>query len=391
MSTVLKDPILELVDELEVPRSSYETAVRRYEDLGRWLHDPAKARSAAHRPEVRAQGSFRLGTAIKPIRGEHYDLDLVCKLLDGVSLTTHTQAQLTEMLGADLDAYRRERGIVKPLEEKNRCWRVEYMDEIAFHLDALPAIPHSVVRQKQLSDLMVREGLVSTEAAALSRHALAITDRRLPNYRLIDRDWPTSNPEGFAQWFEGRMRLSPAALQKRALVEAVASIEQLPTYRWKTPLQGAIQLLKRHRDVMFLDQPDSKPISAIITMLAAMAYQGEDEVQTALTGVLARMAGAVRPARPRVPNPVNPAEDFADKWATSEGQKLQLEKNFFDWVEQAVADVELLSQASGRRLYDLAREKLRIELGRLKNEPAQPATTRVQVIQPAGSPRPWCA
>ena len=126
-------------------------------------------------------------------------------------------------------------------------------------------------------------------------------------------------------------------------------------------------------------------------MLAAMAYQGEDEVQTALTGVLARMAGAVRPARPRVPNPVNPAEDFADKWATSEGQKLQLEKNFFDWVEQAVADVELLSQASGRRLYDLAREKLGIELGRLKNEPAQPATTRVQVIQPAGSPRPWCA
>ena len=55
------------------------------------------------------------------------------------------------------------------------------------------------------------------------------------------------------------------------------------------------------------------------------------------------------------------------------------------------SDIEIAQAAKLHRISAVAREKLGIELGRLKNEPAQPATTRVQVIQPAGSPRPWCA
>ena len=54
--------------------------------------------------------------------------------------------------------------------------------------------------------------------------------------------------------------------------------------------------------------------------------------------ILGDMESLVNSSRPRVPNPVNPAEDFADKWDTAEGRRLQLAENFQRWVAQARAD-----------------------------------------------------
>ena len=49
----------------------------------------------------------------------------------------------------------------------------------------------------------------------------------------------------------------------RQLVERrlYASVEDVPPYEWKTPLQRSIQILKRHRDVMFRDEPRRAPRS----------------------------------------------------------------------------------------------------------------------------------
>jgi hypothetical protein len=46
----------------------------------------------------------------------------------------------------------------------------------------------------------------------------------------------------------------------------------------------------------------------------------------------------INAGRPRIPNPINPAEDFADKWDTVEGRRLKLEENFRRWVAQARVD-----------------------------------------------------
>ena len=54
-----------------------------------------------------------------------------------------------------------------------------------------------------------------------------------------------------------------------------ARVEDVPEYQVKTPLQQGIQILKRHRDIMFVEDPDDKPISIIITTLAAHAYNNE--------------------------------------------------------------------------------------------------------------------
>ena len=81
----------ELVKGLDVPDSAYEAAGRRYEDLGKWLHDPQKADSAVYGPLVSPQGSFRLGTTVKPYQGEDYDLDMAFTLTEGFSKQDLTQ------------------------------------------------------------------------------------------------------------------------------------------------------------------------------------------------------------------------------------------------------------------------------------------------------------
>jgi hypothetical protein len=114
-----------------------------------------------------------------------------------------------------------------------------------------------------------------------------------------------------------------------------ARVDDLPTRGAKRPLQQVVQLLKWHREVMFQKWPETKPISVIITTLAAHAYAGESNVEAALAGVLERMAGYVRNERPRVPNPINAVEDFADKWRDPKYAHLQLEANFWKWLKAA--------------------------------------------------------
>jgi hypothetical protein len=105
-----------MVEVLDLPDSAYETAKSRYDDIGAWLERPESG-SASHDPHIFAQGSFRLGTAIRPLdSSETYDLDLACKFREGITKITHTQKNLKELVGKDLEAYRQYRKIKSPLE-----------------------------------------------------------------------------------------------------------------------------------------------------------------------------------------------------------------------------------------------------------------------------------
>src|SRR5690606_29916977 len=57
-----------------------------------------------------------------------------------------------------------------------------------------------------------------------------------------------------------------------------------------------------------------------------------------LINLLENMPTYINPSTPRVPNPVNPNEDFTDRWDTLEGKKLDLEGNFKNWLLQAKVD-----------------------------------------------------
>jgi hypothetical protein len=120
----------EILLSLDIPESAYEKAEARYKDLGEWF-DQEESLCSPFSPHIYPQGSFRLGTVVRPVTGPlEYDLDLGCRLRFGITKFTHTQEQLKNLVGADLEAYRKARQIESALEEKNRCWRLPYKDEV---------------------------------------------------------------------------------------------------------------------------------------------------------------------------------------------------------------------------------------------------------------------
>ena len=225
-----------IVDHLDLPKSYYEKAAARHKSLGEWLCRP-ESQIAPFRPHVSPQGSFRYGTVNRPlVSTEQYDLDNVTTLV--MAKAAMTQRQLKELYGSEIKGYARANGMFAPVKEKDRCWRLVYADEVSFHLDTLPCVP-----EEQAVILALTSRGVPTELAAL---AVAITDRRHPQYGQITSALLSSNPRGFAKWFEKRARPF-AETRLRQLVERrlYASVDDVPPYEWKTPLQRSIQILSQ--------------------------------------------------------------------------------------------------------------------------------------------------
>jgi len=347
-----------IAESLDIPDSKYEDAVKKYEAVGNWL-DADKSPLHIYRPTIYPQGSFRLGTMIKPINdGDEYDIDLVCHL--EIDKNKVTQEQFKQMIGVRL---REHETYKKMLEEGRRCWILNYANE--FHMDILPAIPDN----GKLND------------------AILITDKKL-------RNWQHSNPKGYARWFAERMK---PIFQKRkiALAESIeANVETVPDYKVRTPLQRVVQILKWHRDVYFKNK-DNKPISIIITTLAAHAYQNEEEVYDATTNIVNIISDVKRlkdtGGKYYIPNPVNLDENFADKW--NENPALPLA--FFKWLEQLKADfgtasshkdiykmAEALSPAFGKNIIEKTIEKYDFNF-------KKPVKTYPEVIFSAKPNKPW--
>ena len=332
-----------LAAELEVPPSRYEEATRRYESVGAWL-DRDESSLKDYDPVVYVQGSFRLGTPIRPAsENEHYDIDLVCELTVGKHQIS--QQQLKAMLGHEMRLYAKAHGM-KEIDEGRRCWTLDYADGAQFHLDALPAIPDAVGQRQMLAARSMKSDWSNT--------AIAITDIKHPTYRHVHTDWPHSNPRGFTNWFRSRMKVSFNARRGAMALEAKASVESIPAYRVKTPLQQSVQILKRHRDLMFLTDPDNKPISVIITTLAAQAYNNESTVSLAMATILQGMDSHIKYdayGNAVITNPTDPSENFADKWL----EHPERHEAFFKWLEKARQDfANLARQGSPDRLIEAA-------------------------------------
>ena len=384
-----KEKLLEAAaEELKLPRSAYEKAAERYEDLGEYLSREDSALKP-HDPHVFAQGSFRIGTAIRPLNGdEDYDLDLAIELRQGVDQQTHSQKDLKEMTGKELKAYRDTRNIQGDLEAKHRCWRLPYKGDIGFHMDQVPCIPCDKVNVALVTEMMQDRRAwqgpnAQSWAEAAGARAVFITDDRHPKFKELSRDWQGSNPEGYAVWFESRLYTA----KTEGVSTPRAEVESLPRSQFPAPLRRAVQFLKRHRAQLFRENPDAQPISIIITTLAGLAYDGEATTGEAIARILGEMGDLVqeRDGKPWIPNPVDPRENFADRWLTPEGLKLDLQGKFRLWLKQAQQDFRLiLSSEDPEELLDLLEVKLCVEIGleRIREiigdgKPAPRSATRV--------------
>ncbi len=330
------DLLNELSLNLDITETEYNDIVRSYNAMGEWLSDdnsPLKM----YAPKIQPQGSFMLGTMIRPVsESGDIDIDLVCKLAK--KPYSWTQKCLKNSIGDRIKSHGRYSHMLD--REGKRCWTLKYADE-KYHMDVLPCFVSDDYQT------LYESAFSNIELGDVSKLAIRITDNTRADYNTdvnVD-NWLKSNPFGYAKWFYSIANKVRGNQQFRSLKESIEAVPK--NKKQKLPLQVAIQLLKRHRDIMFEGQ-DKKPISIIITTLAARAYQGEDNIYDALHNIINRMKGLVelRGDSKWVANPVNIEENFADRWAIDP----QRERNFYQWLDKIARDFYLLTSAHGNGL-----------------------------------------
>lgn len=331
----------ELGQTLDISKEQYEAAVRSYKAVGHQLSKEGSA-LAPYKPEILPQGSFLLGTMVKPINEkDDLDIDLVCKLTG--KQPSWTQFNLKQKVGDQLKENEVYRKMLK--EEGRRCWTVVYADSSNYHMDILPSIVDSGYQ------MILEKAFLSADLTDLNELAIRITDRRRDDYYFESNHklWLKCNPFGYGKWFSVKASLE---LSKRITLSE--SIKPVPLYqKEKLPLQRVVQILKRHRDLMFNGDED-KPISIIITTLAGRAYQKETSILEALLNVLERMHLFIKEKfNPKtgkmikwIGNPVNEEENFADKWE----EVPQKQINFYKWMKAVKTDIRYAIEQKDRGL-----------------------------------------
>ncbi len=330
----------EIGKALDVTKTEYDHITTSYKAVGSYLaEDPSPLK--AYSPQIRPQGSFLLGTAVRPVSEDaDLDIDLVCELTKKPSFWT--QHTTKNAVGGRLKSS----GVYGPMLDKEgkRCWTLIYADG-KYHMDVLPC----VVNEGYTTAL--EKMLASSDAVVSDTTAIRITDKTRSDYMTeTDSDkWPKSNPFGFAKWFYN-IAYRPTNLQRTInLKEAIAPVPKY--YETKAPLQRVVQLMKRHRDIMFDGNEDDKPISIIITTLAGRAYNDATDLLAALQHIARNMTSYIEgtPGHRVIKNPVNASENFADRWKP-ENKK---EECFYKWVNKLQADVDRLIAAAGQGLNKL--------------------------------------
>lgn len=385
----------QVAEDIDIPPGKYQDAVKRYRAVGEWLEE-GEYPGCSGELAVYPQGSFRLGTVVRPVRSgaeADYDIDLVSEL--PISKHETEPDDVKDMVGDRL----RDHGTYARLldDEGKRCWTLNYaeQDGVGFHLDVLPAV---------------------TDPRVPGDTSIAITNKGGSRYT-----WSASNPRGYGQWFDAKnsTAFQRTANEQKLMIQAgapdvFAKVDDVPDQLVRTPLQRSIQLMKRNRDIRFSDpkQASFAPISIIITTLSAQFYENEPDVYSALTGIVSKLRahtvlvenGAVPRAflerspikrtadgKWHIGNPVNPEENFADRWHEDNHARARA---FFSWVGQLHEDlVNILSQADPT----LLKETLSSALGERSVSrsiglivPAMPADPPPK-IHVSGGAKPWRA
>lgn len=319
---------------ISLPDGLYTTITDRYNTLQGILQ--AADDPILQRAHVFAQGSIRLRTAIKPAPGAEAELATVDA--DAVIwLENADDAQSEHVLKAIEKRFTDGSRVEAPIQQLRRGIRIVYADEApGFHIDVTPA----------------RNVTANTQSEG--HGALQVPDR--------DQGWKASSPIAYSDWLHRVGSLSLRVITMEALnfregVIAKASQEDMPAYGEyidANVLRAAIKLLKRHRDLWALRNPelrDYRPISAVLTTLAGRAYERmaegapvrmERRPLDALLELIDLMPTFINggPGSWCVLNPVDGGENFAEKWNRPETGRRYREA-FAQWHREAQASFRL--------------------------------------------------
>jgi hypothetical protein len=294
--------LAEIAINIQLPPGLHAKAVDRYEAVRRYLErpgSPLEGRVACFYP----QGSMAID-ATTSTRGtdDEYDLDIVAEIEgpdDG------PEALLDDLEKA-LKGYP-----VSRIVRQTRCVTLYYAD--GMHLDVTPS------RRRALKE---KEGEIP--------HAKKGARTELPRYVPM-------NAYAFAQWYLIRtpveerfaLALNRRLYEQAGIAFAAAEVEEVPP---QTPLiiksvtTVALQLVKRHRNIMYATETGRIPPSVVLSCHAGHAARPGLGLADMVIRQARWTARAIdEAARQRrllsVPNPEFAAERFTDRWPETQLQQ----------------------------------------------------------------------
>lgn len=286
--TQLDDLLDKMAESLQLDDTRYDRMKSSYEALKNWIESD-DVFFKPYNYDLYPHGSVRILTTVKPYAKEEFDLDVALHLAYG---NPHTPDRVYKELTRRLNEHER---YSQQLQLKNRCIRLNYAGD--YHMDILPGI----------------------QEYSWDNNTLQVPDRDL-GY------WVSSNPRGYADWFRAKANLASSSILEKAL-----RAENLPidNFKYKKPLQRAVQLIKRYRDIYFSENAEYKTSSIILTTIAGNYYNGEESIFKTVENIVQsiEMHTSDTSNRLKVFNPVNGKEDFTDKWE-SEPEYYDSFKNF---------------------------------------------------------------
>lgn len=309
-NTQLDDLLARIAEEIQLDdtrKERMEVAYRAIESL--LNEDTGFFKDAIF--EIYPQGSVRIGTTVKPIGKNEFDLDIVVHIvMDWKKYPPqYIYNQLKRVL-QNSDRYK------DKVELKNRCIRLNYAGD--FHMDILPGCQES----------------------NYDKDKLVIPDRKLG-------DWTSGNPRGYGNWF-----IEKSNLAKITLLEKAYAMENLPAdeFSKKKPLQRAVQLIKMYRDEYFKSNPEMATSSIILTTITGEFYEGEESIFDTIENIINKIkqnfnsVGSIG-NRLKILNPVNSQEDFSDKW--DDDKEPELYEHFNKFIIHLNKQWKILKEDNG--------------------------------------------
>lgn len=330
--------------KLQLDKTRSQTLDRAYDSVTKWLEDDQSFWGHDDRSTLLyPYGSRELGTVVKPKSHEEYDIDFAVQIDDECS--NYSREELRQKLFDRLDEHGMYKGKLKLIRFGVR---INYEGQL--HMDIMPGC--------------------------------LVGNRRLKVPDCKKDVWAIRNLKGYSQWFKSkfvqdvsRLPLYEAYKLRGLIIEAKAETESLPrvvNYAAIQPIQKAVQLLKRHRNIYFENREDEATSSVILTTLAGDHYNGSTSIIETVDGILKSILSEVAVCRAsgRKLRVVNPADRYlmqheqevlSSKWEEPGGGKLY---NFFqdfirdmnvEWTKLQLANtksqkIEILKKLFGETI-----------------------------------------
>lgn len=260
---------------LQLTDEKFEELKNNYAALSKYIANNHKlARTEEY--SIYQQGSFAIDTAIKPLRNDDFDVDVIVEF-------DMNKSEITPM-----EFYRKLYKTFKDgkysdkVEEYRNCIRINYSNN--YHFDIMPAIP-----------------------LAYNSQSLSVPDKK-------KTDWVVRAPKAYANWFNQQSK--KIFLRDSFSYAEVKPLKKPEPYEIKPILNRIVQLLKRARDIYFKDYEDFYPQSIVLTTLAAKYYDGNQSLYEAFCNIVNKIK-TLKDNNDRF-DVVNPAsngkENFTEKW-----------------------------------------------------------------------------